>query len=104
MESWVGDESAYYDYQSGKINHEEFLNAVHKMETVNTDWLGTVSYTHLERAVTVEADYPWGWLVYSKLLYGCQRTEEALEAAGRGCLLYTSIGRRKLCTSKGHDV
>ena len=24
----------------GKINHEEFLNAVHKMETVNTDWLG----------------------------------------------------------------
>ncbi|MFR7878629.1 MAG: hypothetical protein ACLU4J_20770 [Butyricimonas paravirosa] len=36
---------------------------------------------YAERAVTVEAGYPWGWLVYSKLLYGCQRTEEALEAA-----------------------
>ena len=49
LESWVGYESAYYDYQSGKINHEEFLNAVHKMETVNTDWLGILmkdSYSH----------------------------------------------------------
>ena len=37
--------------------------------------------------MTVEADYPWGWLVYSKLLYGGRRTEEALEAAKRGLAL-----------------
>ncbi len=49
LESWVGYESAYYDYQRGKINHEEFLDAVHKMETVNTDWLGILmkdSFSH----------------------------------------------------------
>ncbi|WP_288632962.1 DUF4261 domain-containing protein [Butyricimonas virosa] len=42
---------------------------------------------YAENAVKVEADYPWGWLVYSKLLYGSQRTEEALSAARKGLSL-----------------
>ena len=43
--------------------------------------------TYAENAVKVEANYPWGWLVYSKTLYGCQRTEEALLAAKKGLSL-----------------
>lgn len=49
LDSWVGYEAAYYDYQIGKITHQEFLDRVHKMETVNTDWMGLLmhdTYSH----------------------------------------------------------
>ncbi len=49
--SHVGYEAAYYDYMNGKMNYEDFVREVNRMETVNTDWLGllmhdTFSHTH----------------------------------------------------------
>ncbi|MCR9011542.1 SusC/RagA family TonB-linked outer membrane protein [Gabonibacter chumensis] len=49
LKSWVGYESAYYDYCNKVITHEEFTNAVRAMETANTDWLGLLmqdTYSH----------------------------------------------------------
>ena len=49
LDSWVGYEAAYYEYSTGKINYQEFLEQVREMETVNTDWLGILmqdSYSH----------------------------------------------------------
>jgi len=49
LNSWVGYEAAYYDYYTGKIGYQEFLDEVHRMEIVNTDWLGILmrdSYSH----------------------------------------------------------
>ncbi len=42
LKSWVGYESAYYDYCNKVITHDEFINSVRAMETANTDWLGTL--------------------------------------------------------------
>ena len=42
LKSWVGYESAYYDYCNKVITHDEFVSSVQAMETANTDWLGTL--------------------------------------------------------------
>lgn len=46
-ESKVGYESAYYDYYSGLIDHQQFIEKVRRMETVNTDWLGILMQNSL---------------------------------------------------------
>lgn len=66
--------------ESGVWNYRLAVALMHQMRLEE-------ALPYAERAVTVEAGYPWGWLVYSKLLYGCQRTEEALEAAKKGLVL-----------------
>ena len=66
--------------KSGVWNYRLAVALMHQMRLEE-------ALPYAERAVTVEADYPWGWLVYSKLLYGGRRTEEALEAAKRGLAL-----------------
>ena len=66
--------------KSGVWNYRLAVALMHQMRLEE-------ALPYAERAVTVEADYPWGWLVYSKLLYGGQRTEEALEAAKKGLAL-----------------
>ena len=67
-------------HESGVWNYRLAVALMHQMRLEE-------ALPYAERAVTVEAGYPWGWLVYSKLLYGCQRTEEALEAAKKGLVL-----------------
>lgn len=47
--SWVGYESAYVDFCNGVISHDEFIQSVRRMETVNTDWMGILmqdTYSH----------------------------------------------------------
>lgn len=39
---------------------------------------------YAEQAVQVEPEYPWGWLVYGKVLYGQERKDEAVSAAKKG--------------------
>ncbi len=48
-QSWVGYESAYVDYCNGVLTHDEFIEQVRYMETVNTDWMGILmqdTYSH----------------------------------------------------------
>ena len=54
--------------KSGVWNYRLAVALMHQMRLEEAS-------PYAERAVTVEADYPWGWLVYSKLLYGGQRQE-----------------------------
>lgn len=47
--AWVGYESAYSDFMSNVIDHDEFMKRVGEMETANTDWLGLLledTYSH----------------------------------------------------------
>ncbi|WP_255302011.1 SusC/RagA family TonB-linked outer membrane protein [Butyricimonas sp. Marseille-P3923] len=49
LKSWVGYESAYYDYCNKVITHGEFVDRVCGMETANTDWLDILmqdTYSH----------------------------------------------------------
>lgn len=49
LKSWVGYESAYYDYSQGNLTYDQFLKEVRRMETVNTDWMGILmqdTYSH----------------------------------------------------------
>ena len=62
---------------SGVWNYRLAVALMHQMKLDD-------ALVYAENAIRVEADYPWGWLVYSKLLYGHEETGEALRAARKG--------------------
>lgn len=62
---------------SGVWNYRLAVALMHQMKLDD-------ALPYAKNATRVEADYPWGWLVYSKLLYGKEKTEEALQAARKG--------------------
>lgn len=66
--------------ESGVWNYRLAVALMHRMELDE-------ALEYAADAVKVEPDYPWGWLVYSKVLYGLERKDDALAAAEEGSRL-----------------
>lgn len=66
--------------ESGVWNYRLAVALMHRMELDE-------ALEYAADAVKVEPDYPWGWLVYSKVLYGLERKDDALAAAEEGLRL-----------------
>lgn len=66
--------------ESGIWNYRLAVALMHQMELDE-------AFEYAADAVKVEPDYPWGWLVYSKVLYGLERKDDALAAAEEGLRL-----------------
>lgn len=62
---------------SGAWNYRLAVTLMHQMRLEE-------GLPYAEKAVCKDTGYPLGWLVYSKLLYGCGRAEEALRVAKCG--------------------
>ena len=55
----VGYEGAWYDWQNGLIDYDEFMKQVRRFETVNTDWFKLLTHDAYSHKHTQER---FGWI------------------------------------------